>query len=332
MFKNTIKNLTLSYILIVVIITFSISCIVYYSVVRSTENILKIEEIRVIQKFGYGDPYGNKKIEFAEKSIESFKRQTIIVLTLLNVIILTIVGFLSYLLARKNLLPIEQSMKRQKEFISNISHELKTPLTALKSSFEIELRSKYPDYKNTLISGIDDVDKLNSLINAFLKLSLLENNQYKIKNEEIKLKEILDVAIKPFINDILEKRIDIIYDLQEKILVTDKFLFLELLTVFIANSIKFNKQNGKIIIKSYQQNNQDVISIYDSGIGIDKEKIHKIFERFYKEDESRNKEGHGIGLSIAQEISKILNAKISVISEKNIMTEIKISFSGIFKN
>ncbi len=331
MFKNTIRNLTISFLAIVIIITTSISGLIYQSLVKNTESILKIEENKVIRKFGLDDPKSIKRMQFSGNSIREFKQQTLITLIILNLIIILIVGSLAYLLVRKNIHPIENSMKKQKEFISNVTHELKTPLTALKSSFEIELRSKNPNIKNTLESGIEDINKLNSLINGFLKLSLLENNQYQIKNETLYLKEVLDCVIKIHMNEIIEKRIEVIYDLKDEKIFTDKFLITELLSVLISNSVKFNKNYGKIIIKSFKEKNKDVILVEDNGQGIDKDRINKIFNKFYKEDESRNRTGSGIGLSIAKEIISILNARIEVRSQKNIDSQFKLIFSGLFK-
>lgn len=332
MFKSTVKNLTLSYIFIISIITISISVLVYSAVIKNTEEVLRNEEIKIIKKFGNLDEKNSKRLHFAENSIIEFKQKTLIILIILNILIVTIVGFLSYLLAKKNIKPIEIAMKKQKEFISNVSHELKTPITALKSSFEIELRSKKPDFRNTLISGIEEVDKINSLLNGFLRLSSFENKTYKLKKEEIHLKILLDEIVKRHMDSIIEKRIEVIYDLKENVILSDKFLMTELLSIFIHNSVKFNKSYGKISISTYRDGKMDIIKIKDTGEGMSKEVLEKIFDRFYKGDESRNREGHGIGLAIAKEIMSIYQTKIDVITRKNEGTEIVLKFSELFKN
>lgn len=331
MFKSTIKNLTISYIIIITIITTLISTFVYFTIVKSTSEILKNEEIKVVRRFGYNDIKTIKRLQFAEESIADFQKEILLILVSINIVIIVIVGFFSYLLAKKNIQPIEISARKQKEFISNISHELKTPLTSLKSSFEIELRSKNPNLKRTLESGIEDVDKMNTLINGFLRLSSLENNSYKQKNEELNLKDLLDEIIMIHKDEIINKRIEIIYNLKEKNLYTDKFLIRELLSILISNSIKFNKIYGKIIVSSLTDSNLHIIKIKDTGEGIEKSKLERIFDRFYKIDESRSKEGYGIGLAIAKEILSIYKAKIDVKTKVNEGTEITIKFSEIFQ-
>jgi signal transduction histidine kinase len=333
MIKKAITKLTIQYILIVSIICILVSTFIFNAIVKTTSEALRMEEIKIMKRFDISDPAAQKKLQIAENTIENFKNRTIVTLIFLNISIVTLVGFLSYFLARKNIKPIEENMQRQKEFISNVSHELKTPLTALKSSFEVELRDKNPDMKRAIESGIEEVDKLNKLINGFLKLSKLGQENYKLNKEELDLKTILDEVIKNHINQIIEKRIQIEYLLEKTKVESDHFLLTELLSVILSNSVKFNKQNGKIEIKSYSKEGKDFLEITDTGIGIEKENISHIFERFYQENKARNNDGsYGIGLSIANEILNILNGKIVVKSEKNIETKITLIFSGLFKN
>jgi signal transduction histidine kinase len=332
MINRAITKLTIQYIFIVSIICLLVSTFIYNAIVKTTSEALRMEEIKIMKRFDISDPAAQKKLQIAENTIENFKNRTFITLVFLNISIITLVGFFAYFLARKNIQPIEENMHRQKEFISNVSHELKTPLTALKSSFEVELRDKNPDMKRAIESGIEEVDKLNKLINGFLKLSKLGQEKYKLNLEEMDLKEILDEVVKNHINQIIDKRIQLEYHLKEKTILTDHFLITELLSVILSNSIKFNKNYGKIEIKSYKKDGKDYIEITDSGIGIEKENISHIFERFYQENNARNNDGsYGIGLSIANEILKILNGKIVVKSEKNIETKITLIFSGLFK-
>lgn len=333
MFKKAITKLTIQYLLVISFICIVISSFIYSSVLKTASEALRAEEIKIIKKFEFDDPIAQRKLQIAETTIENFKRKTIVNLIFLNISIVSIVGLLSYFLAKKNIKPIEENMQRQKEFVSNISHELKTPLTALKSSFEVELREKNPDFKRTIESGIEEVDKLNKLINGFLKLSKLGQENYKLNKEKLDLKTILDEVIKNQMNQIIEKRIQIEYFLEKTKIESDHFLLTELLSVILSNSVKFNKQNGKIEVKSYSKEGKDYLEITDTGIGIEKENIAHIFERFYQENKARNNDGsYGIGLSIANEILNILNGKIVVNSEKNMETKITLIFSGLFKN
>lgn len=332
MINNPVKKLTTYYILIITILCILVSSVIYLNIEKRSEDALKQIESKLELKFDTNDSKYLKRVQYAEESVKNFQKRLILNLTLLNIVIISIIGTIAYFFAKKTLKPVEESIRKQKDFISNVTHELKTPLTALKSTFEISLRSKESNLSDTIKSGIEEVDKLNQLIDEFLKLSSLDSKNTEIKNEELNLDLLIDDIANKNIFKIKTKELRIIKNLNFKIIKSDKFLFTELISIIFDNAIKFNKQHGTIEIKSYKQNGQDVISISDTGLGIDQHIKDKIFERFYKEDSSRiQTEGYGVGLSLADEISKLLNCEIEVESEKEKGTQFNLKFSAIFK-
>jgi len=333
MINNPVKKLTTYYILIITILCILVSSVIYLNVEKRSEDALKQIESKLELKFDTNDPRYLKRVQYAEESVKNFQKRSILNLTLLNLAIITIIGTIAYFFAKKTLKPVEESIRKQKDFISNVTHELKTPLTALKSTFEVSLRSKESNLSDTIKSGIEEVDKMNQLIDEFLKLSSLDSKNTEIKKVEINLDSLIDEITHKNIFKIKTKELEIIKNLNFKIIQTDKFLFTELISIIFDNAIKFNKQKGTIEIKTYKQNGQDVISISDTGLGINQDIKDKIFERFYKEDSSRiQAEGYGVGLSLADEISKLLNCEIEVESEKEKGTKFNLKFSAIFKN
>jgi len=332
MFKNSIIKLTLNYILIITVLCFFVSSLMYINLVKNTTELFKQEQTRIEKKFGVEDKRYSKKVQFIEDGIKDIQNKAIINLVGLNLIIISIVGFLAYFFAKKTINPIEESVRKQKEFISNVSHELKTPLTALKSSFEIDLKTKGSDLKETLKSGIEEVDKMNLLIDGFLKLSKMDAQKHQLMVENFDLKKCLEDIFRRKDKEFLEKELKVKFYLNNETVITDKFLFSELLSIIIDNAIKFNSNNGGIYINSYSEAEFDFISIRDEGIGIKEENKIKIFERFFKEDASRTRlDGFGVGLALAKEISELLNCEIIVNTRYKKGTEFILKFSALFQ-
>ena len=333
MIKNPITKLTLNYLLIITVLCVVVSTFIYIDLVKNTTELFKTEQTKIEKKFGTEDPRYSKRVLFVEDGIKNIQNKAIVNLLGLNIIIISIVGLLAYFFAKRTIKPIEESVRKQKEFISNVSHELKTPLTALKSTFEIDLKNSKSDLKETIKSGIEEVDKINMLINGFLKLSELDSKYHQLKLEKVNIKECLDEIIDKNKTQIHEKELGIETNFTHLKFFTDKFLFSELMSIIIENAIKFNKLKGIILIRTFKENGFDFISIKDEGKGIKEENINKIFERFYKEDSSRSKnDGFGIGLALAKEISSILKCEIIVKSNPTQGTEFKLKFSALFQN
>lgn len=333
MIKNSVIKLTLSYILIISILSLSLSTFIYLNLVKNSTELFKQEQTRIEKKFGIEDPRYIKKLHFVEESVSNVQNRLIINLLGLNFLIVTIVGILAYFFAKRTFTPIEESLRKQKEFISNVSHELKTPLTALKTTFEIDLKSKDSDLKETIKSGIEEVDKLNSLVNGFLKLSKFDSKKPEIKNEVFKLSDIIEDIVKRHQHSIISKNLSLKIDITENKLKSDKFLLTEVLTIIIDNAIKFSPENEEIVITSYKEGKYDYISIKDRGRGIKEENLDKIFERFYKEDSSRSVDsGLGIGLALAKEISEFIDCQITAKRNKDVGSEFILKFSALFQN
>ena len=222
--------------------------------------------------------------------------------------------------------PIEEMVEKQKKFTADAAHELKTPLTAMKTDLEVNLRDKNLDLKKAktvLESTINDIDSLTLLTNSLILQSKYQN--YKNgKKDPINLKESAQNVIAKLEPATREKKIKINLDADEIKIQGDENFVRELLTILVDNAIKFGKNEGKIEISIKAKNNYAQISVKDNGIGIDEKDIPYIFDRFYKADASRSKNeapGFGLGLSIAKEIVEAHKGKIFVKSKKDTGTE-----------
>lgn len=221
--------------------------------------------------------------------------------------------------------------KMQKDFVANVSHELKTPITTIKSYTETLLdgalneKTIAEDFLNVINS---ESDRMSRLVSDLLKLSKMDFEQANWKQEKISVKEILLDACKKLNIHAKNKNIklhmgNIPNDMN---IMFDKDGFEQIILNIAGNAIKYTHDNGNVWVNAKKENKNIIISIKDDGIGIPKEDINRIFDRFYRVDKARTREmgGTGLGLSIAKQIAESHNSKLLVESEVQKGTEIKI--------
>ena len=202
-------------------------------------------------------------------------------------------------------------------FVANVSHELKTPLTSIKGFAETLKVVDDEETKNNFLDIINnEADRLARLISDILVLSKIETNLVSDVEEFFPGKVIEDVLnIVKQTNT--EKKFEIDYnDENREVILGDKDKFYQMCLNLIENAMKYSKDDGgKIEILSYNEDREYCLVIKDNGIGIPKEDISRIFERFYRVDKSRKKGGTGLGLAIVKHIVKNFNGEITVDSE-----------------
>ncbi|MGD1822346.1 MAG: sensor histidine kinase [Pleomorphochaeta sp.] len=222
--------------------------------------------------------------------------------------------------------PVRLAFEKQKRFISDSSHELKTPLSII--SANMELLEKEVG-QNKRIDEIKNSEKrMNLLVQDLLTLSRLENNNHVIF-EKINLSKIIDSCVLSFEVLAFEHSNKIISSVEEDIFIqgVEKNLY-KLIGIFIENAIKYSWSNTDIVVSLYKQSKNIVLEFYNKGIGVKKEEIDKIFDNFYRVDNSRGMKpgGYGIGLSIAKSIINQHKGKILIESEYNSFIKFKIIF------
>lgn len=209
--------------------------------------------------------------------------------------------------------------KMKSDFIANISHELKTPLTSIKGFAETLEESASKKYRQFAQAIRRNADRLINIVQDLLVLSDLERPESKLETESINLKEMLDNIQKVFIKQIKQKKIKVNIEIDDtaQIVNGDPFLIEQLFNNLIDNAIKYNIEKGKINIKAIKIDNNIQITIEDTGIGIAQEHLDRIFERFYVVDKSRSRKlgGTGLGLAIVKHIVLSHNGEIKVESE-----------------
>ncbi len=203
------------------------------------------------------------------------------------------------------------------QFVANVSHELKTPLTSIKGFAETLKFVKDEETREKFLDIIDkEAERLSRLINDILVLSNIESNLIADINEfepGLVIEEVLNIMRKSAINKNIKLEFQ---NNNSECILGDRDKFYQLGLNLIENAIKYSKDtSGQVEVLSYSKDEYYCLRITDNGIGIPKEDISRIFERFYRVDKSRKKGGTGLGLAIVKHIVKIFNGEINVKSE-----------------
>lgn len=227
---------------------------------------------------------------------------------------------------------IQTSFESQSKFVSDASHELRTPLAIIRGYAEIIKKRKLSDeevFNESIDSIINETENMKTLVQKLLFLAKGEEEKLNISPSETSMRTFIkEIA---FDCKLLSDNHDISLGKNDDYkLNIDKALIKQAIRALVENSIKYSPNGTEIVIDSYIENNEANISVTDMGIGIPKSEHNKIFERFYRVDESRSKDtgGTGLGLAIVKKISNAHNAKIEVESEVNRGTKIILKFSN----
>lgn len=221
------------------------------------------------------------------------------------------------------------AMKMRQEFFSNVSHELKTPITAIKGYSELLQTGMIdnPEIKKTSLNKIlKEADHMSQLINDILMISRLENKDIDVIDHPLTLKPITDEIVESLKVEMDNKNIDCQLLIDNVTFYANHQFIYHLMNNLLTNAVKYNKENGKIIVRSYRQKNDLIIEVEDTGKGISIIDQGRVFERFFRCDHGRDKEtgGTGLGLSIVKHIVQYYQGYIDLKSELDVGTTFKI--------
>ncbi len=200
---------------------------------------------------------------------------------------------------------IKELLKQKDEFINQLGHDLKTPLSPLNSLLPVvKKKVKDEQSKKYLDLSIQNVKYMKNLVRKTLKLALLNSNSFQLDIDNINAWEIIDRVIKNRLNNPEDSNVRFKNLVEKNVMIkADVLRFEELVDNIISNAIKYSDDNVHITINSEEENNKIVFSIKDNGIGMTREQINKMFDEFYKADESRHDfDSSGLGLSICERI------------------------------
>lgn len=224
----------------------------------------------------------------------------------------------------------------RKEFVANVSHELRTPLTTIKSYTETLLDGALDSKELTIkfLSVIDsESERMTRLVKDLLQLSRLDYDRTQWNMREVDIKRLVDESVYKMNMSAKQKNQIISVEASDDIpnIIADKDRIEQVIINIISNAIKYTQENGEIKVKVQSAKSSVNIIVVDNGIGIPKEDLPRLFERFYRVDKARSRMmgGTGLGLSIAKQIVEAHKGRIDIASEYGKGTEVTISLDSI---
>ncbi len=225
---------------------------------------------------------------------------------------------------------MQDAFQREKQFTADASHELKTPLAAVKGTLEVLVRKprEQEHYESRILYCLQELNRMAGLIDQLLMLARYESQGLRPNTARVALFTHLEEVTARKRPLAAEKEISIETNLSEELKVqADPAMLDIILDNIISNAIKYSPSGSTVSIRAEQQGKSVECTIADQGIGIPEEKINAIFERFYRVDESRNSGtgGSGLGLSIVKKLADLQNIKITLTSQKERGTSFRLT-------
>ena len=250
----------------------------------------------------------------SESTIKELKT-TIIIAIVIGALGLVIIYIITKKISKTIVKPVADSFEKQKQFVSDASHELKTPLAVIEANADV-LQDKVGE--NKWITYIqNEVQSMNKLVNDLLVLARMENTN-TTNNQKFNLSKEVQMSVSVFESIIYEKKIKLETNINDGIEFNgDKEDIKHIISILLDNAIKHTKENGKIIVNTLKEKNDIKIEVKNQGEPIPEEEREKIFERFYRIDKARNRneKRYGLGLSIAKGIVEKYNGTIEASSD-----------------
>ncbi|MGI8420387.1 MAG: sensor histidine kinase [Candidatus Levyibacteriota bacterium] len=244
------------------------------------------------------------------------------ILIALNLGLLFLIPITSWFLAKKTLAPVFEAHERQKQFVSDASHEMRTPLAIIGGEIDVTLNKKRhaDDYRRTLLSTREEINRLSALVENLLFLAKNDQNSQPLSFENVDITDIINSITQALQTKANQKHITISLLVKEFInshtVKGHPVLLRQLFYNLLDNAIIYTSERGKIKITITERKNMVVIAIQDTGIGINTSDIKKIMRRFYRVDASRSQpKGYGLGLAIVRTIIARHNGKILIDSK-----------------
>jgi len=242
--------------------------------------------------------------ELFDRRADEARAELMASLIFLNLAVLIGGGMFSYFLARKSLEPIEAAMESQARFVSDASHELRTPIASLQVTNEVALRKKklsLADAKELIGHNLAETIKLRTLAESLLVLAKVDGTD--TSRQKVDIDELAASVVTSFAPLAKEKSIEIVRDVPNIVLAINESTVSQVLRILLDNAIKYGPPSSRITLSYADTSTAHQFAVHDDGPGIPVDQQRRIFERFYRIDESRSSmhtQGTGLGLAIAK--------------------------------
>lgn len=256
-------------------------------------------------------------VVFSDRSAEQLLLHKVLLVSILVFLLMEgVVFLLTMILTKRAMRPMQETFERQRQFISDAGHELKTPLTIISANVDI-LHDEIGE--NKWLSYIQSqTERMRVLVGEMMNLTKLEMGDKEKDFVDFSLSEAVSGAALPFEGQAFEQEKQLELEIQEDISYHgNPDQIKQLVGIFMDNALKYSKEHGEIRVTLQQVQNKKTLKVYNTGKGIPESEKEKIFQRFYRSDASRARAtgGYGLGLSIAQSIANAHKIRIQVESE-----------------
>lgn len=274
----------------------------------------------LFNNYSYSLNNKNNTLTIIDNQIQTERMLKYILTSFIIFILLEIVSYcISKFLTKWVTDPVNESFEREKRFIADASHELKTPISVIMASADAYSNDKDNKWINNIKS---ESERMSKLVRELLDLTKLENDRELVKKEQ-NISKIIKSSVLTFESLFYDNKLKLEYNIEDKLFYNcNQDMLKELMSILIDNAIKYSDAKGKVIVNLYKQDKDIILEVINKGIPIQEKDLEKIFERFYKIEESRTRksDNYGLGLSIAKRIVELHGGKISACSIDRLTT------------
>lgn len=336
MFTSATLKLTAWYLIILVAICLIFSFIIFELSTSEISSRLERLQIRVEgseRTVTLPGPLTLTDVRVSQT--EQAKASIFVGLVYMNLAVVSLGGVGSFILARRTLRPIEEAHEAQSRFTSDASHELRTPLAVMKSEIQVALRDdslKKTDYRELMSSTLEEVDKLTQLSHSLLQLSRLDYGEIR-RTDRIDLVATLQRSVASL--KIPKSRLTYDIPSQPVYIDGDQTTIGDLCTILLDNAEKYSPTDSPIAVSVTSNGRYGKVSIANTGPGIEKSDLPRIFDRFYRGEKSRSSSqtpGYGLGLPLAKRIVELHDGVISASSKPGERTVFTAQLPQVRKN
>jgi signal transduction histidine kinase len=227
---------------------------------------------------------------------------------IVGLIMLIVIFFLSRYFANRSITPVKEAFEKQKQFIADASHELKTPLAIINTNTDVLLANREDTIENQakwLHYIKSETERMSGLTNDLLYLTQIDDSRSSMIHAKFNMSDAVETIILTMEAVIFEKNISLDYSIEPQLMVHgNSEQIKQVILILLDNAVKYSRAKGSVNVSLKKQNNDVVLAVSNTGEGIAAEHLDRIFDRFYRTDASRARKhgGHGLGLAIARSI------------------------------